>query len=554
MGCDAGTPNRVARTAPILRRGDRKCGDPRPVRILVERAAAVHVEHVGRPRAPDPDVPELAAAPEQGDAAGRGSASRRARPDRSKASRPVLARAPPGVEIARARREHGARRPRASCRARGSSVAIVQVRVSISADAEGDRPVGQARRAAGGQWSPVTAMRPSPRPGRVAPPDRDVALRGAGAERVVGRRHPSRASTSATRSPRARDRVERPPLGIDGESRRQDPSGRVGRLGVVGARLDAVDGDGPDAAARVREQDPERSDALLGPSATASRPAPRTCSRSGRENARRATTFRLRDVDPEETLVAGSLAGDRHQAVRADPADREPSARPTRATPSERQRATSTKWIRAPGRAPTASPGPRRRACVPSGETFRSEPAAEGADRTADLLERPRVQPEQQVAAVAVPHAHERRAGGCLLQPRRKRPRWARSALRGQAPAVLMTAIRRSGTHSVHRPALLACVQAITRTNVGRDLGLLVRAPARLHQPRVLRGARGRRHLLLPAEVPRAALERRRAAVARRALRGPGLSLAAVSRAVDGLVQRGRSSAWRTRATAAPSS
>ena len=44
-------------------------------------------------------------------------------------------------------------------------------------------------------------------------------------------------------------------------------------------------------------------------------------------------------------------------------------------------------------------------------------------------------------------------------------------------------------------------------------------APARLHQPRVFRRASRRRHLLLSAEVPRPALERRGAAVARRSLR-----------------------------------
>ena len=92
---------------------------------------------------------------------------------------------------------------------------------------------------------------------------------------------------------------------------------------------------------------------------------------------------------------------------------------------------------------------------------------------------------------------------------------------------------------SLHRSALLACVQAITKTSVGRDLGLLIKHLlgstnreffAELQDAGISFSQLKCLGLLSNAEAP----------LSLGALSEDlGLSLAAVSRAVDGLVQRG---------------
>ena len=92
---------------------------------------------------------------------------------------------------------------------------------------------------------------------------------------------------------------------------------------------------------------------------------------------------------------------------------------------------------------------------------------------------------------------------------------------------------------SLHRSALLACVQAIIKTSVGRDLGLLIKHLlgstnreffAELQDAGISFSQLKCLGLLSNAEAP----------LSLGALSEDlGLSLAAVSRAVDGLVQRG---------------
>ena len=284
---------------------------------LVDRAAAVHVEHIGRPRAPDPDVPELASAPEQHDAAAAearpGAAARSVEGQQARARRALS-----GVEIARPRREHHpaghVHRVRARVERRD------RPRTGVDhADAEGDRPVRQTPARAG----PVIAGHRDAavaRPGRVPPPHRDVALRGAGAERVVGD-GPRRDLDLGDEQPPGGHDVQAATAGIDRHCRRQH---LAGPLGVVGARLDPVDGNGPDAPARVQDQDPDRADALLRAQhhGSAARNRERVHGPAG-ERAPGQDLAAPR-VHPQEALAARALARDRHQAVRAHPADREP--------------------------------------------------------------------------------------------------------------------------------------------------------------------------------------------------------------------------------------
>jgi DNA-binding MarR family transcriptional regulator len=104
---------------------------------------------------------------------------------------------------------------------------------------------------------------------------------------------------------------------------------------------------------------------------------------------------------------------------------------------------------------------------------------------------------------------------------------------------MLITSYTPQTTVSVRASALLACVQAITRTTVGRDLGLLIRHLlgstnreffAALEDAGISFSQLKCLGLLSNAEAP----------LSLGALSEDlGLSLAAVSRAVDGLVQRG---------------
>ena len=187
----------------------------------------------------------------------------------------------------------------------------------------------------------------------------------------------------------------------------------VGRLGVLGARLDAVEHDPADPAVLVDEQDPERSDTLL-------RGQRHGQSAGDRQGVHRPAGVRApgdhlpaRHVDPEE-LLAGSLAGDREHALRADPAHGEPPV-PADVRHAHRPPARDVHEVdaRTPARAP--APRVREREPAPVRGDAQVRAADEGADRTPDLLERSRVQAKQQVAAVAVPHAHERCVRGCLL-------------------------------------------------------------------------------------------------------------------------------------------
>ena len=70
---------------------------------------------------------------------------------------------------------------------------------------------------------------------------------------------------STVPSPTCIESVRAWSLAIDRDGRREDLPGRVGRLGVAGAGLDAVDPDPPDAAVLVGEQDPDGPDAFARP-------------------------------------------------------------------------------------------------------------------------------------------------------------------------------------------------------------------------------------------------------------------------------------------------
>ena len=256
-----------------------------------------------------------------------------------------------------------------------------------------------ARRTPGGRERAARWCR-SPRCGR-RPPRRRRATR--------RRRCPSTRSLRASGSHRARgqvnlggeqparrDHVEAAALAIDRDGRRQDPPGRVGRLGVLGAGLDAVDLDRPDPAVLVERAGSGAARRLPpGPARSRDRRGPGASSPSSRRYERRATTFLLLASTHRSRWCPTALAGDRHHAVRADPADREPSMP---ADPRHAHRppaaAMSTKWMRASRPALRRPLGARRsgeREPAPVRRDAQVGAAAERADRAADLLERLRV-------------------------------------------------------------------------------------------------------------------------------------------------------------------